>query len=236
MRKEKKKQVIKKLIHIGKLFYEKGYLAATDGNFSGKIDSHTLVITSSGKAKYDLKEEDFMVIDLDKIKTKKKQHKEKNPIKTKEDVHQKQKPSSELHLHLEVYKKSPQAQFVFHAHPPKAIACSLVFKEKLPSSYLSEVILATGDIPIVDYARPGTKDMAEKLKPYLPEKKVLILCHHGALVWGESFEEARFGMERLEHSACILFDSFLLGKPKSLKKEEIKWLYEKRKEIGNKTL
>ncbi len=206
------------LITIGKIFYQKGFLVATDGNFSCKLDDNTVLITPSGKAKYNLKTKDLVLINL-----------EGQTIKG-------DTPSSEIDLHLEVYKNCPQALFVFHAHPPKAISCSLIFENKLPSEYLPEVILTTGDIPIVDYAKPGTKSIAKKLKAYLPEKKVLILSHHGALTWGENFEEAHYGMERLEHSASVLFDSFLLGKPKPLKKQEVKWLYEKRKEIGHRTL
>ena len=206
------------LIDIGKKFYDKNFLAAADGNFSCRLSDDQILITPSGLSKSQLRAEDMVVMNL------------------KGEVLEGKAPSSEKSLHLSVYQQAPQARVVLHAHPPKAVSCSLVFKEKLPSQYLSEVILATGDIPILEYARPGTEAMAQGLVSFLPRKKVFILSHHGALSWGENFQEAVFGMERLEHACQILIDAHQLGKPKALDEEEIKWLYEKRKEIGNKTL
>jgi L-fuculose-phosphate aldolase len=143
-------------------------------------------------------------------------------------------PSSERLMHLEVFR-STDAKAIVHAHPPTAIAWSIARPElqKLPSDCLSEVILATGDIPFVPYARPSTQQMADVLKPFLPKHKALILRNHGALAWGADLDEAYRGMERIEHSAQILKSAQELGGLKSLPAEEIKFLYELREKIGN---
>jgi L-fuculose-phosphate aldolase len=144
------------------------------------------------------------------------------------------KPSTEKLMHLEIFKASPKARAVVHAHPPTAIAWSIAqpHLRKLPSECLSEVILATGDIPFVPYARPGTQQMGDNLKPYIPQHRAMILRNHGAVAWGEDLDEAYRGMERIEHSAQILASAQKLGGLFPLPKEEIEYLYELRKKIG----
>src|SRR5581483_2454180 len=116
-------------------------------------------------------------------------------------------------MHLEVYRSCPKAKAVVHAHPPTAIAWTIAHPEMkmLPSDCMSELILAVGDLPVVPYARPGTLNMGEVLRPYLPGSRVMILARHGALSWGEDLDEAYNGMERLEHTALILKSAWELG-------------------------
>lgn len=204
------------ILEICKRLHARNMLSAADGNISFKLDNQNILITPSGIAKAFMSVDDMALITLD------------NQIVFGN-------PSSERLMHLEVYRTCPEAQAVIHAHPTTAIAWSIAHPhiEKLPSDCLSEVILATGDIPFVNYARPGTKDMGEVLKPYLPRHKALILRRHGALTWGESLEEAYRGMERIENSAQILSAAQQLGGIHPLPLEEIKYLYELRQKIGN---
>lgn len=204
------------ILEICKRLHARNMLSAADGNISVRINDETILITPSGIAKAFMKASDMAVITLN------------NKII-------KGNPSSERLMHLEIYKNCPEAQVVIHAHPATAIAWSIARPdlEKLPSDCLSEVILATGDIPFVKYARPGTLAMGEVLKPYLPEYKALILSRHGAITWGSDLEEAYRGMERIENSAQILATAQQLGGIHPLPADEIKYLYELRKKIGN---
>ena len=138
-------------------------------------------------------------------------------------------------MHLEVFNRCPEAKAVIHAHPTTAIAWSIARPDlkKLPSDCLSEVILATGDIPFADYARPGTQNMGDVLIPFLPEHKALILRRHGAITWGNDLEECYRGMERIENSAQILAQAVALGGISPLPADEVAYLYELRKKIGN---
>lgn len=196
--------------------HARNMLSAADGNISFRIDDQHILITPSGIAKAFMKASDMAVITLD------------NKIVSGN-------PSSERLMHLEVYKTCPDAKAVIHAHPTTAIAWSIAQPEmeKLPSDCLSEVILATGDIPFVKYARPGTQAMGDVLKPYLPQCKAMILSRHGAITWAGSLDEAYRGMERIENSAQILATAKQLGGINPLPKEEIEYLYELRKKIGN---
>ncbi len=204
------------ILQVCQRLHARNMLSAADGNISYRIDDQHIVITPSGIAKAFMKASDMAVITLD------------NKIISGN-------PSSERLMHLQVFKTCPDARAVIHAHPVTAIAWSIAQPEmkKLPSDCLSEVILATGDIPFVNYARPGTQDMGEVLKPYLPDYKAMILRRHGALTWGSSLDEAYRGMERVENSAQILATAKHLGGIHPLPREEIEYLYELRKKIGN---
>jgi len=102
---------------------------------------------------------------------------------------------------------------------------------------MSELVLSVGSIPIVPFARPGSQYMGSGLEPYLPQSRVMILKHHGALSWGEDVDEALNGLERLEHTCEILFKVKAFGGASAkLPADEVAWLKSKRKELGERTL
>lgn len=207
------------ICQAGQRLYQKNFLASCDGNISFRINDERILITPTGVSKGHLKAEEIAVVTLSGEVL------EGNP-------------SGEMKMHLQVYRSSDKAKAVVHAHPPHAIAWSVAEPDlkELPSHCLSEVILAAGAIPFVPYARPGTEDMAEKLKPYLPKHRALILSRHGALTWGESLDEAVNGMERVDHSAQILFLARQLGSLTFLPEEEVKHLKSVREKIGERLL
>ena len=206
------------IVEICRRLYARNMLAAADGNISCRVEDGVL-ITPSGVSKGFIASKDICLVSLD------------NQILYG-------KPSTERLMHLEVFNSCPEAQAVVHAHPPHAIAWSVSYPDmkELPAQCLSEVILATGRIPFVPYARPGGAQMGDVLKDYLPEHKVMILSRHGGLSWGDSLTEAWMGMERLEHSAQILYKAQTLGGLTELDAQEVKALYEMRKQIGNRNL
>lgn len=208
-------RVSKDIVTVCERLHARNMLAAADGNISFRLSDDEILITPSGIAKAFMSPEAMAVINL------------------KGDVLV-GTPSSERLMHLEIFRTT-DAKAIVHAHPPTAISWSIARPDlqKLPSECLSEVILATGDIPFVPYARPGTQQMADVLKPFLPKHKALILKNHGALAWGADLDEAYRGMERIEHSAQILMKAQQLGGLNALPADEIKFLYELREKIGN---
>jgi len=212
----KAQRIASNIVEICERLHNRNMLAAADGNISYRLSDDEILITPSGIAKAFMNAEQIAVINL------------KGEVLSG-------KPSSERLMHLEIFRATPKARAVIHAHPPTAIAWSIAQPTliKLPSDCLSEVILATGDIPFVPYARPGTEQMGAVLKPFLPQHRALILRNHGAVTWGEDLDEAYRGMERIEHSAQILAAAKQIGTLHSLPKEEIEYLYELRKKIGD---
>lgn len=216
---DEQKEISQAIIKVAQRLHAKNLLAAADGNISVRENNSEIWFTPSGLAKADMMVDDVACVTLE------------NKIL-------RGKPSSERLMHLAIYQTVPEAKAVVHAHPPTAIAWSLGRPDlkELPSDVLPEVILAVGGMPIAPYARPGTADMGEVLKPYLPKHRVLILARHGGIAWGESLEEAYAGIERLEHSAHILWLAHTLGRPEALPPEELGALRELRKNLGPKTL
>lgn len=192
-----------------------GLLAAADGNLSVRLPDGRMAITPSGVPKARVKLEDLAFVAMD------------GSILSGH-------PSSERAMHLAIYRATPEAMAVVHAHPPTAIAWSLARPElqELPSDGLPEVILAAGRIPIVPMAMPGTEAMGTHLLPYLPGHRLLILARHGGVCWGEQLEEAVGGMERLEQVAEILWKAETLGGAKPLPTSEIETLKALRAMLG----
>ncbi|MBL7544135.1 MAG: class II aldolase/adducin family protein [Bdellovibrionaceae bacterium] len=209
-----------KIVEICRRLHDRNMLAAADGNVSFKENENKIWITPTGQTKAFMDDSQLACLTQD------------NEIVSG-------RPSSERKLHLAIYQNCPTAKAVVHAHPPHAIAWSLAFSElkELPYKSLPEVILATGKIPIVPYARPGSDEMGSSLLPFLPQHKILIMQKHGAVAWGESLDEAYRGLERVEHIAYILKLALELKNLKinldELPSEEISVLFEMRSQMGN---
>lgn len=190
--------------------YDKGLIAGSDGNISEKVGGQIL-ITAGGGDKSNIEEKDLCVMDL-----------EGRVVKGR--------PSSEKYMHLAVYRYQNKACAVVHAHPPSAIALSLARPQwlALPPA-LPEIVMGLGEVPFVPYVRPGTKKLAESLKPFVQKSKALILSHHGALVWGKSLEEVRLIMEQLELSCQILCAAEAMGGTALLDDNEVQELLKRNK-------
>lgn len=209
---------IQEILSICRRLYERNMLAGADGNVSFRVSDDRILITPSGMAKAFIKNEDMAIIDL-----------QANVIQGK--------PSSESKMHLAVYQLCPKAKAVIHAHPPTAVAWTVAQPElkELPNKSLAELILNVGRIPIIPFAMPGTGEMAENLKNFVSDNRVMILARHGALSWGESLAEAINGMEHLEHTAQILYRAKQLGGLSELPEEVLERLVKMREKLGKKS-
>ena len=205
------------VIQVCERLYARNMLAAADGNVSVRLDDRTILMTPSGVSKAFMKPGELVRMGLDG---------------SVGEVSR--QPSSERLMHLAIYQACSAARAVVHAHPPVATAWSIAHPHltELPCDAMSELILAVGRVPIVPYARPGTAQMGEVLASFLPECRVMILARHGAIAWGETLEEALFGMERLEHAATILSAAHQLGGVTALPPVEVEALREIRRQMG----
>lgn len=213
------RHIREEIIKTATMLHDKNMLAACDGNISYRYDDKTILITPSGKPKFLLVEDDIAVIDIDG-----------NAIKGN--------PSSEMLMHLEVYKMRTDVRAVIHAHPPTAVAYSIAYPaaEEIPGKSFSELILAVGKIPIVPFQMPGSLEMGTALHPFIKNHKVMVLARHGALSFGEDLIEAYNGMERLEHSCEILLKAESFGAVTELDEQTIDELHAMREKIGDKIL
>lgn len=147
-------------------------------------------------------------------------------------------PSSERRMHLEIYRRCPQARAVVHAHPPTAIGWSVAQPDlrELPAESLPEVILAAGRIPVVPYGRPGSDEMASGLVPYLPHCRAMIWLATAPCVGGKHQTRRSRGMERIEHCARIFTTAVGLGGLSKLPAKEVAALRARRARCGERLL
>lgn len=170
---------------IGKRIYEKGFVAANDGNISVRIDEYTFLVTPTGVSKGFMTPEMLIKVDI-----------EGNVIEGD------YKPTSEIKLHLQVYKERPDIRSVVHVHPPYATAFAIA-GIPLNQATMPESIVTLGTIPIAAYGTPSTEELSMSICPYIPNHNGVLLENHGALTWGVSIDQAYFRMESLEFCAKV---------------------------------
>ena len=192
---------------IGKLLYDRGYVAANDGNISVKVAENRLLITPSGVSKGRMTPEMLLVTDMDGTVIEGDRH-----------------PTSEGKMHLEVYRGRPDVNAVVHAHPPVSTAFA-VCRRGLETPYLSELVAGLGQVPCTtSFAMLSTEEVPESVRPYLADHNALLLANHGALAWGGDLWEAFDRLETVEHTAKIVLNAQLLGGGVPLTEEEVERL------------
>lgn len=179
------------IVRIGKLMWEKNFIAAGDGNLSVRLGSDRLLCTPTGLSKGFLNAEQLITIDM-----------QGNKAGPNNGAARDLNPSSEIRLHLECYRQRPDVQAVVHAHPPSAISCTLV-GISLAKCILPEVVYDLGTIPTLPYATPTSVEGPERIRELIPRYDALMLERHGSVTVGKSLWEAYMRLERLEHSALI---------------------------------
>ena len=191
------------IVEVGRRMYARGYTASNDGNISARLDANRLLMTPKSVCKGFMDPSMMCITDLDGKK-----------LAGDRD------PSSEMQMHLEVYRQRPDVQAVVHAHPPIATAFA-VAGIPLDRAVLAEVVTTLGSVPIADYATPSTKELPQAVSKYIKAHDGMLLANHGALTVGTDLYSAYFKMETIEHFAHISFIARMLGGERLLSKEEV---------------
>lgn len=194
------------VIRFCQLLHQKNYLSANDGNVSVRMPGGRILVTPSGAFKAFLRSEDLVVVD------------ERGQL-----ISGKLKPSGEMAMHLQALKQRPEVNAVIHAHPPTAVALSLLRHQRV-NGILPEVILSMGELAVVPYARPLSQELADSLTHYLDRHDAFILERHGTLAVGQTVAEAYGRTERIEHAAHVLWLAYSVGRPLPLPDHEAREL------------
>lgn len=203
------------IIEIGKRMFAKGFVAANDGNISVKVSDNTLWSTPTLVSKGYMTEDMLVKVDLDG-----------NILEGS------LKPSSELKMHLRVYKENPNVYAVTHAHPPVATAFAIA-GIALDQAILPEAVVNLGVVPVTKYASPGTKEVPDSIAPFCKTHNGVLLQNHGALTWGRDPFEAYYRLESLEFYATVsMYTRNILGKQIILNDEQINTLISIRESLG----
>lgn len=207
------------LVHFGKLIHDHGFVSATDGNLSLRLDGGRILATPTGMSKGMMSAKDMVVVDL-----------QGNKLEGKRDV------SSEIAMHLTIYRMRPDVDAVVHAHPCTATGFASAGLA-LDDPICSEVIISLGAVPLAEYATTGTPALSESLMPYIPDYDAILLANHGAVSYGADLMTAYLKMEAVEHFAKIMLVTHQLGRQECLSEGDIRKLVEARaRYAGNKSM
>ena len=185
----------KLICELGRRMWERGWVAANDGNLSRRLGEGLYLFTPAGVSKGFLAPDMLVVVDGEGRAV---------------DAGGGLRPSSETILHLECYRRRPDIAGVCHAHPPAATAFACA-RMGLEEPLVGEAALSLGRGPCAPYARTGTAALAEAAGPLLEEHDAVLLANHGAVTLGADLENAYWRMETLEHTARICLNVRLLG-------------------------
>jgi L-fuculose-phosphate aldolase len=191
------------IVEVGRRMYARGYTASNDGNISVRLGSDRLLMTPKSVCKGFMTPDMMCITDLDGRK-----------------LHGDRDPSSEMLMHLEVYRQRSDAQAVVHAHPPIATGFA-VAGIPLNRAVLAEVLTTLGSIPIAEYATPSTSELPAAVRKYITAHDGMLLANHGALTVGADLFGAYYKMETIEHFAKISLVARLLGRENLIAREEV---------------
>lgn len=204
----------REICEVGRRVYQRGYVAANDGNISVRMQDDRILCTPTGVSKGFITEDMLAICDLDG-----------------QQVAGTMRISSEIRMHLEIYKLRPDVYSVVHAHPPTATGFAVAGIE-LTQCVLPEVIVSLGGVPLADYGTPGGPDIVEPMKPLLKDYDAILMANHGAVTLGKDVMDAHFKMETVEHFAKIALVAHQLGQVKTLSDGHVNELIDLRERFG----
>ena len=198
----------------GHWLLERGFIVATEGNVSVRLDSNRILTSPTGICKGGMDPDELVVVDLEGHK-----------------LGGTRGASSELAMHLMIYRRRPDINSVCHAHPPVATGFAAAGLP-LDKALLSEVVLTLGAIPLAPYGTPGTNELPDALEPLVENYDAILMANHGAVTFGPDLLMACYRMETTEHFARVSLVTELLGRQVLLTGEHVQKLLAARARHG----
>lgn len=191
------------ICEMGRRLWQKEMVEGNGGNLSCRLADGRVLATPTSISKGFMEPDDLVVLDL-----------EGNQLGGRRRI------TSEILMHLAIYRERPGMNAVAHAHPRHATAFALT-GQVLPAGVLPEVELFAGEIGLAPYHTPGSVEFAEALVPYIKRHEVILLANHGAVAMGRGLIEAYWKLEILESACATCLIARQLGVISTLPPEEI---------------
>ncbi|MBL8877844.1 MAG: class II aldolase/adducin family protein [Phycisphaerales bacterium] len=202
------------ICEIGRRLYARGLVAGNDGNLSIRLDAGRVLCTPTLMSKGFMSPDDLCIVDL-----------------AGEQLAGRRKLTSEIRLHLEIYRGDAAAGAVVHCHAPHATAFAIA-NEPIPSGISPEMEVFIGQVPMSDYMTPGTAEFAATICPFLGTANTVVLANHGIVCWAAELERAYWQAEILDQYCRMLILSRLIGGPRRLAPEAMQALLDARGAYG----
>ena len=205
----------RELVVVGRKLWQREYVDGNGGNLSCRLDNGLILCTPTMVSKADLAPEQLVVVDLGNHR-----------------VSGSAEQTSEIRLHLEIYKAVPEAQAVVHCHPPHATAYAIAGLCP-PGEVLPECEMFAGPIPIAPYETPGTQEFAETVLPYVRHHNAILLANHGVVCWADTATHAEWLVEVLDTYCRTLILAAQLGRPvNKIPREKLEPLLAVKRKLG----
>lgn len=203
------------ILEVGRRMFQRAYVVSNDGNISVKVGPDTIWVTPTGVSKGYMTEDMLVKMDLDG-----------NVLEGQN------KPSSEIKMHLRVFKENPMVMAVTHAHPPAASSFAIAGLQ-LDKAIMPEAVVNLGVVPVASFAMPGTQEVPDSIAPYCRTHNAVLLANHGALTWGGDIWQAYYRLESLEYYATVLmYTGNMIGRANLLTCSQVSRLLEVRESMG----
>ena len=202
------------ICEVGRWLHERCYVAATDGNLSVRLDDRRILATPTAISKGMMQPDDLTIVDY-----------EGKRVLGRRNV------SSEIAMHLLIYKRRPDVNAVVHAHPPVATGYAAAGLP-LNKALISEIVISLGCVPIAQYGTPGTPELSQAMAELIPRYDAILMANHGVVTYGSDLMNAYFRMETVEHFARISLVTELIGRQVLLSQSDVDKLMEARRRYG----
>ncbi len=199
---------------VGRWIHDRGFVASTDGNISVRLDADRILTSPTCMSKGMMAPEDLVVTDLEGRR-----------------VSGTREASSEIAMHLLIYRLRPDVNAVCHAHPPTATGFAAA-GVALDKPILCELIVTLGEVPLAPYGTPGTPELSDAIEPYVKQHDAILMANHGVVTYGPDLLTAFMRMETTEHFAHVALVTELLGGQKLLSGAELEKLVLARAQYG----
>ena len=209
-------EIKQEMCEIGKRVYNRGMVASNDGNFSVKLNDNEFLCTPTGVSKGFMTPEYICKVDA-----------EGNVLEANEGF----RPSSEIKMHLRIYKERPDVNAVVHAHPMYATTFAIAGKA-LMDPIMPEAVIFLGGVPLAKYGTPGTYEVPDSIMEFLPDYDAVLLENHGALSYSDTLLNAYHKMESVEFYARLMYQTQMIGGAQILNEERVEQLYDIRRNMN----
>jgi len=196
-------KLVNNIIKYGKLCGEKNFTPGYSGNISARYRDG-LLITTSGSSNGYLESKHIVYTDFEG-----------------KSLEKGKKPSSEKFLHIGIYKKRPEFNYIIHVHAPYLSSFASSGKD-LMSPIMAENVFYFGGIPLAEYALPSTMELVDNTVKYFDEYDAVLMANHGFIVGSKTIEDAYMKLELAESYAQVVLNTEILGGAKILNKEQAK--------------
>jgi len=194
------------IVRYGRMLHQRGFVAATDGNLSVRLSDNRILATPTCMSKGCMRAADLVIVDSGG-----------RVVSGKRNV------SSEIGMHLLIYRMRPDIKGIVHAHPPTATGFAAA-GVPLNQPLVCEVVIGLGSIPLAKYGTPGTNELTDALEPLIPGFDAILMSNHGVVAYGRDLEQAYMKMETVEHFAQIALVTHQLGHQQPLGATELEKL------------